>query len=398
MRIGLDARTLVQPRPHGTGRNLLDAYRIIPRLRPDWEFVLYHQLPHDPDCDGPDEPWHYPNVHLRRLDFPGDRFNAWFHLRLPLAALRDGLDLLHCPANLAPAWSPVPLLVTIHDLVPLRLAGEMSPRLTAAFRRGVKRAVRRARHLITPSRATRSLLEQDFGVQAERATIVPWAADARIVAAAQEPPSPDERDRLQAEYGLAARYLITFSGSSRRKNAQGVLAAFARVPSASRAGVQVVLVGCEPADNRATLTATAAGLGLADQCRVLGFVPHADLPGLLRGAAGLLMPSLGEGFGLPILDAFVCGVPVLTSGLSSMPEVAGDAAVYCDPYAPASIAAGIVRLLDREVAVRLVARGKSRAKQFSWERTAEAMCAVYERSGRKESARGEALVLEGAPR
>jgi glycosyltransferase involved in cell wall biosynthesis len=92
------------------------------------------------------------------------------------------------------------------------------------------------------------------------------------------------------------------------------------------------------------------------------------------------MPSRHEGFGLPILDAFACGVPVLTAGVSSMPEVAGDAALYCQPDVPASVAAGIAELLRPATAAELVQRGMRRLGAFSWERTAAAMCAVYERA------------------
>ncbi|MEW6252647.1 MAG: glycosyltransferase, partial [Planctomycetota bacterium] len=127
-------------------------------------------------------------------------------------------------------------------------------------------------------------------------------------------------------------------------------------------------------------TCGSAGASPSPAVVVLGFVPHADLPGLLANSCGLLMPSRCEGFGLPMLDAFAAGVPVLTSACSSMPEVAGDAAVYCDPEDPESIAAGIGQLLEPERAAALVERGRARLSLFTWERTAEAMCAVYERA------------------
>jgi glycosyltransferase involved in cell wall biosynthesis len=148
---------------------------------------------------------------------------------------------------------------------------------------------------------------------------------------------------------------------------------------AVRAAVQLVIVGCEPASFRAELEERALRHSIRDRYRLLGFVPHEDLPWLLRGACGLVMPSLAEGFGLPILDAFACGTPVLTSNLSSMPEVAGQAAIYCDPRSPGSIAAGIVRLLDPRIARGLRQAGYERLREFSWQRTARLMCDVYER-------------------
>jgi glycosyltransferase involved in cell wall biosynthesis len=378
MRIGLDARSMTLPRPRGTGRNLLDAYRLIPRLRPEWEFVLYHQRRLAENAHDEHPVWREPNVRLRRIDMPGDRFDAWFQARLPLAIRRDRLDLMHFPANAAPAWCPAPCVVTIHDLAPLRLQGELSPGDTSAFRRGVLRATRRAARIITVSAATREELCRDFGMSPDRVTVIPWAADHGIVRAAREPLSAVQNEDLRRRYGLGPRWLLTFSGNSRRKNARGVLDGFARVSPDARRGVQVVLVGCTSADYRATLAASAERAGISDQCRILDFVPYEDLPALLRGASGLLMPSRCEGFGLPILDAFACGVPVLTSRISSMPEVAGDAAAYCDPNDPQTIAAGIEQLLDRASAEVLVRRGRERLRLFSWERTAAAMCRAYE--------------------
>ncbi len=143
MRVGLDARSLAAPRPRGTGRNLRDAYRLIPTLRPHWQFILYHQRPAADDFRAAGEPGAHPNVRLRQIDLCGDRWQTWFHVRLPLAAWRDGVDLMHFPASAAPRWCPVSYVATIHDLVPLKLPGELPPKETQAFQRGVARAVRR---------------------------------------------------------------------------------------------------------------------------------------------------------------------------------------------------------------------------------------------------------------
>lgn len=379
MKIGLDARTLTADRPRGTGRNLLDAYRLLAPQRPLWQFTFYHRSSGAAQATW-QPPLTAPNLHWRRLDMPGDRLDAWFQLRLPLAARQDRLDLLHLPANAAPAWCPVPFVITIHDLAPLRVPGEATASEASAFRRGVERGIHRAAHIITVSQSTADDLTATWGVSAQRITVIPWAPDQLIAAAAPAAVQPAARLDLRARYGLAERWLISFAGRSARKNAAGTLAGFARVPSAARGGVQLVLIGCEPESWRDELRQEAALRGVDTHTRVLGFVPHADLPGLLAGSNGLLMPSRYEGFGLPILDAFACGTPVLTSDVSSMPEVAGDAALYCEPDAPDSIAAGIARLLDPSVARDLVERGRRRLAGFTWERTANSLGSVYERA------------------
>lgn len=376
IRIGLDARSIFMPHPRGTGRNLLDAYRLIPAMRPDWQFVLYHQR--DGACD---DLTGLPNVRTRRIDIPGDRFDLWLQVRLPAAAWRNGVDLLHLPANAAPKCSPVPVVVTVHDLAPLRHTGGGTDAERRAFRRGVLRAVSTAAHIISPSTATRDELCAEFNVDAERISVIPWAPDQGILRAVKHASDTERQhqiDRVRASYGLADAYLLNFSGSSPRKNARGLLDAYARLSASVRAATQLVIVGCEPASFRADLEERIQDSGLQHDCRLLGFVPHEDLPWLLCGARGLVMPSLCEGFGLPILDAFACGTPVLTSNLSSMPEIAEQAAVYCDPRDPNSIADGIVRLLDPTIGEKLRQAGYERSQEFSWERTARLMCDVYE--------------------
>jgi glycosyltransferase involved in cell wall biosynthesis len=384
IRIGLDARSIFMPRPRGTGRNLRDAYQWIPILRPGWDFTLYYQR--DMACDAFDD---LPNVQARRIEIPGDRFDLWFQVRLPAAAWGDGVDLLHLPANAAPRRSPVPFVVTVHDLAPLMEVGGAPDVQRRAFQRGVERAVRGAVHILSPSSATRDELCAWFGVERERVTVVPWAPDRRIARAVGQtrgPKSPAVRtsrqrqiERIRAEYDLRGDWLLNFSGRSPRKNARGLLDAWARLSASTRAAVQLVMVGCAPSAFRSELREHAERQGIGAACRLLDFVPHEDLPWLLCGARGLVMPSLCEGFGLPILDAFVCGTPVLTSNLSSMPEVAGQAALYCDPHDPKSIAEGILWLLDPAHTEQLRRAGYERLREFNWERTARLMCDVYER-------------------
>ncbi len=379
MRVGLDARTMITPRPRGTGRNLLDAYRIIPALRPEWEFVLYHQRPLPTENAPPDPPWNFPNVRLRQIDMPGDRVDAWFQVRLPLAAREDRLDLLHCPANAAPRFNPVPLVATIHDLAPLRVPGELPQYATSVFRRGVQRALRSASRIITPSEATRRDLMDEFNIEGDGLCVVPWAADSQFIAAARGPKDATTRDTVLKSYGLEKPYFVTFAGDVPRKNAAGVVHALAEL-RADLAGVEVLFVGCDAAETRAALFDEAHRLGVIESCRLHRFIPLNDLTTLMAASRGLLIPSLCEGFGLPVLDAFACGIPVLASNTGSLPEVAGDAAVYCDPNHPASIARGMAALLDPDSAARLVARGEVRLTEFTWEQTATRMCEVYEQT------------------
>jgi glycosyltransferase involved in cell wall biosynthesis len=383
MRIALDARTLFAAQRRGTGRNLTDAYRIIPQLRPAWEFVLYHQAPPARDPLPPTD-----NVKRRRMDIIGDRWHAWQEVALPVRAWRDRATLLHCPANEGPNRCMVPLVVTIHDLVPLKVPGELLPDETARFAAKVEAAAHRAAAIICVSEATRRDLLERHPSCADRVHVVPWAADTLCTSGRAHAKPEHDAGRcdeavlkeVRALYGLAGRrWLISFSGDSPRKNARRLIDAFAAVRQDVRGDTLLVLVGCEPAAFRTELLARALSRRVSDACRIIGFVPESHVPVLLKHASGLVFASLYEGFGLPILDAFASQTPVLTSDVSSMPEIAGDAAVYCKPDDTASITAGMTRLLDDGPSIsRLIDRGRERLRAYSWERTAELMCNVYE--------------------
>lgn len=420
MRIGIDARSMFAPRPRGTGRNLRDLYALLSRARPDWSFVLYDRR--RAACDGcadesagaagavraagaesPDFLERSANVARRTVELPGDRFDAWSRWGLPLAAWRDGIDLLHYPANDAPGWCPVPFVTTVHDLIPLRVADEANESERRRFVRRLRRATRRAAHLIVPSRATGNDLAELFGVAPQRVRVIPWAPDRLVLRFAElrraaPARANDAVNDVARRYGLRSPWLVNFSGAAPRKNGLRLIEGFARFvgrfgggrsapldaiersePRAPCDGwsPQLVLAGCEPRDYQERLLRAARDAGAADDCRFLGFVPHADVAPLIGGACGLLIPSRYEGFGLPVLDAFALGVPVVASRAASLPEVAGDAAVYCDPSDVESIADAIARVLDGRVAARLVEAGAQRVRGFTWVRTADLVADVF---------------------
>jgi glycosyltransferase involved in cell wall biosynthesis len=354
----------------GTGKNLIDLYRDMAKLRPDWRFLLLHQLP------GEDDPFaSLRNVEHRKIDIRcGDRLNLWEQVRLPLAARRAGADVLHCPANSGPRFPLVPAVITIHDLIPLEM--EPGSAATRAWAAKVAVAARKARRIITPSEYSKRQLVERHHVLPEKITVNYWAPDQ----ACRRVTDAVELTRARLRYGLSPNrpYVLGFGASDPRKNTQRILEAWARMSARFRENVALVLVGIqEPA-----LTAyrrLAGELSLGSGVSLHGFAEEQDLPALLSGATALCYPSLAEGFGLPILDAFVCGTAVLTSSGSSLPEVAGDAALLVDPQQVESIRAGLEQLLDDEKhRAALVAKGHERVKQFSWERCAAVAAAVLE--------------------
>lgn len=385
MRIGLDARTLYSRHARGTGRNLRDMLRALAPNTPRDAYLLYHRNSGLSSGGGrADRDFAAAaNVIPRAIDLVGDRFDLWFNLRLPIAARADGVDVLHAPANAAPAFCAVPTVVTIHDLIPLDPLCPAPPLEARRFERRVRHALRVAARIVTPSRYTRALLVSRFNADADRIDVVPWAPDTRLTCQMPGDQGASDAAAIRREFDLSAPWIINFSGQSQRKNAAGLIRAFAALPARIRNETLLVLTGCEPVAVRDRLAALVCDRGIADRCRLLGFQEDRVAAALLAGAAGLAMPSLAEGFGLPVLDAMACGVPVLAADNTSLPEVAGDAAISVDPTAIESIRAGLVRLLDPADREERIDRGRARAAMFTWQRTAALLHEVYDRCAQR---------------
>jgi glycosyltransferase involved in cell wall biosynthesis len=360
MRIALDARTIYRAQRRGTGKNLIDLYRALAAARPDWSVIAFHREAGAPDVLLPSfaEP--------RRIEMLGDRLGAWERVRLPMAAWRGGADLLHCPANTCPAWMPIPTLVTIHDLIPLDLPDGRPLDEVSRFAASVRNACRRAAWIVTPSAYTRERLVAEFGADKSRITVNPWPADSSI---ARVP--PEEWAPVLRRYEIVRRCVLHFGAADPRKNTLGLIEAWAQLPAATRRAWQLVVVGLDKKSFE-SFGAFAQVRGVAESIVLHGFAPEGDISTLLSAADLLAFPSLSEGYGLPILDAWATRTAVLTSDCTSLPEVAGDAALLVDPHDPADIARGLRELMgNAALRAELVRRGAESGRRHTWRAAAE---------------------------
>lgn len=368
MRIALDARTVYRPIRHGTGKNLIDLYTHLAALRPEWRVVAYHREATDVDALLP-----APVVEARRIEMIGDRFDAWERWRLPLAAWREGATLLHCPANICPTWMPVDTVVTIHDLIPLDLPRGRQPSQIRRFEQSVRLAAQRAAWIICPSCYTRDRLIHEFDADGDRITVNAWAADS-----AMRYVEPAQRDPVIARYDVDRPYVLHFGARNPRKNTARVLSAWAQLDATLRRDWRLLVVGLDER-TLATMRTQAGQFAIEDSVRLHPFADEADLPALLSGAAVLCYPSLSEGFGLPILDAWTTGTAVLTSNTTSLPEVAEDGAVLIDPTDTTAIVAGLSQLMQSDDLRRhLHMRGRMLLRQYTWQKTAERFAQAME--------------------
>lgn len=288
---------------------------------------------------------------------------------LPHAARREKIDLLHNFAMTAPWFSPVPQVTSTHDVIYASHPESHSRLMRAGQQLLVPIGARRAARIITLSEASAGEIVKHIGIPREKIEVV------HIAARKPGPATPESE--LRERLGLGdAPFVLATSARRGHKNLGRLLDAFARLKH--QPAPSLVLPGyATGAEDE--LQRQIDELGLAGRVHLLGWIDNADMDGLYAAAQLVAFPSLAEGFGLPVLEAMKHGTPVATSNISSMPEVGGDAAAYFDPYDVGAMARTIDRLLDDDgERARLVAAGRSRAAEFSWERTAEQTAAIYD--------------------
>jgi glycosyltransferase involved in cell wall biosynthesis len=266
----------------------------------------------------------------------------------------------------------VALVATIHDLIPWMFPQAVTRKHRWVWCTMLPRVVRRARRLIVDSQATARDLTDRFPEAADKVRVVYLGVDPRFA-----PAPPADVAALRSQLRLPADYMLSVGTLSPRKNLHRLFDAYAILRGQS-AEVPPLVVAGKPGWLWEPIMRKVRDLHLEPYVIFCGFVPDRDLPALLTGASIFVLPSLYEGFGLPVLEAMACGTPVLTSNRSSLPEVAGDAALLIDPDHPGAIAEGMRRLLE-DTACRkdLAQRGLTQARAFRWEETAQRTLAVY---------------------
>jgi glycosyltransferase involved in cell wall biosynthesis len=291
---------------------------------------------------------------------------------LPVMAARARVELLHSLASTAPLWGRFRRIVTVHDLIYARFPDAHAGLRDKGMRVLVPGAVRRSDRVIADSLSTRDDLIELLGVAPERIDVVPLG----LGALRREAPAPEADVRARFELGERP-VVLSLSAKRAHKNLLALIDALARIAPEER---PVLVIPGYPTAHEAELRARAQELGVADEVRFPAWVSSAELEGLWSITRAFVFPSLYEGFGLPVLEAMARGVPVACSNASSLPEVAGDAALLFDPHDEAAIATALRRLLsDHALADDLRARGLQRVREFTWERTARLTLESYAR-------------------
>jgi glycosyltransferase involved in cell wall biosynthesis len=376
MRIGIDARFITQFPRRGIGSYSLNVVRELVRLNPEFEFFLYISA----SDKGQDLPI-ADNVRVRKLFMP--TYPLWEQLALPCAAIRDRLDILHCLGNTAPLLlsRSIKLILTLHDVMFLQNEAVL-PRPTNIYQ-VIGRLYRR---LICP-RVARSagqiITVSDFS-RRDICRMIP-DLDSQCIHVSYQ--SCDiifnKVSSLTFETKEAASkiksYIFALGADDPRKNTLRLVKAYLHLYKTQGLEHSLVISGYSNWEKSEAYNLVMHA-GATEKVRFLPFVSMDELVRLYRNAVLFVYPSLYEGFGIPLLEAFSCGCPVIASNSTSIPEVGGDAVLYVDPLCIEEIGSSIFRLIhDKDLRVELIQRGHARALAFSWGETAMQTVSAYER-------------------
>lgn len=367
MRIAIDARKLYD---FGIGTYVRNLIRELGREPGGHTYVLLCR-PEDADRVGSHSPAF--EVVVERAG----NYSVREQLSVPLSLLRRRVDLFHAPHYVVSPLTPCPFVVTIHDCIHLRFPQYLPTRAAHAYARAMmSMAARRARKVLTVSEASKKDILHYLHIPASKVEVIHNALDERIAAT----PSDEDIARVRDRFMLTSPFVLYTGNIKPHKNLERLIEAYARLRRRGCEDLTLVIIG-EEMSKYPGLRRLVHRHQLHQQVRFFGFVPDETLAVLYRLAAVFVFPSLYEGFGLPPLEAMAAGTPVITSNVSSLPEVVGDAAVLIDPTDPDAIADAIQRVLEDEPLRRtLIENGHRRVRAFSWKRSVARIRQVYEES------------------
>ena len=365
MRIGIDARKL---HDFGIGTYIRNLLRQLARQDRQTEYVV---LARPADC----EALATLGENFRAVPETAGNYSIAEQIRVPLALRREGVTLFHAPHYVLPPLVMCRSVVTIHDCIHLMFPQYLPNRIALTYARvSIGLASRRATRVLTVSESSKRDILRFVDIPAEKIDVIYNAYDERFGV------EPREEDvaRVRERYQLHDPFVLYAGTVKPHKNVERLIEAFDLVRKHGLDDLKLVLIGDE-ISKYAALRRAVHSHQLHKYVRFLGYLPEETLAVMYRLASVFVFPSLYEGFGLPPLEAMASGTPVVTSNVSSLPEVAGDAAVLVDPYDSTSIAGGIERVLGDDALRRnLREKGLARAKQFSWDTSVRRVREIYQ--------------------
>ncbi|REG89761.1 glycosyltransferase family 4 protein [Winogradskyella sediminis] len=384
MKIGIEAQRLYRPHKHGMDRVALELIKNLQVLDKENDYVIFVK----PDTDNTviSETENFKIVEVEAASYP-----IWEQLKLPKMVKAHQCDVLHCTSNTAPLFIDVPLVTTLHDII-FKETSVFSQLISSAswyqkfgnfYRRLiVNKVVKQSDVLITVSNFEKENISNRYQLQTSKINTVHNGVNTNFVSSFNR----FEIERVKQNYQLPQNFLLHLANTDPRKNTARVLRAFYKYIGTTTDDVKLVLVGLNEATLNTLLKQIGLGKVLKDKIVLTGYVLDEDLPIIFHLAEVFLFPSLREGFGIPIIEAMACGVPVITSNTSSMPEVAGDAAYLVNPKNETEIFEAILKIrVVTTLKKELIKKGLKQYQLFTWENAAKKVLEIYKQFDKKNS-------------
>ncbi|MBS1947977.1 MAG: glycosyltransferase family 4 protein [Bacteroidetes bacterium] len=371
MKIGIEAQRIFRAKKHGMEVVALELIRQIQQLDNKNEYILFAKDDADKQCIT-----EQPNFKIDT--FSSYTYADWEQFRLPKAVRKNKPDFLHCTCNTAPIKPPVPLLLTLHDIIYLEkvdFKGTAYQNFGNLYRRFVvPRVAKKSKIIITVSDFERQTILEKLKLPEEKIRVVHNAVNKRF----NSNFSGEEVNSFRKKHNLPENFLLFLGNTAPKKNTPNVIRAFAGYCEQIKDALPLVVLDYE----KALVDQLLSQEGLSKYAKQFifpGYISPTEMPLMYNAASVFLYPSLRESFGLPILEAMGCGAPVITSNTSSMPEIAAGAALLIDPYKAEEITQGIISMLsDNKLRENYKQKGKLRASEFTWESSARKLLSIYE--------------------
>jgi glycosyltransferase involved in cell wall biosynthesis len=376
MKIGIEGQRLFRKKKHGMDMVALELIRTLQQIDHVNEYVIFVK----PDVD---DTVLMETKNFQIVKLGGGFYPFWEQFALPRAARKAGCRILHCTSNTAPVFTKIPLVVTLHDIIYmensykkiLRGKGTLYQKFGNIYRRlVVPRIVKKSRKIITVSHFEKDRIGEFFGMKGSNSLVAVYNGVSEHFRPLDD---SKELERVKGKYHLPDHYFFFLGNTDPKKNTKGTLKAYSEFVKFRGDSIKLVMLDYDRSELEKLLSEIGDPL-LIGHIVLTGYITNTDLPAIYCRCENFLYPSLRESFGIPMLEAMACGVPVITSNTSSMPEVAGDAALIVDPFKPEDITAAMILLQDDPLTKKeLVKKGFVQAAKFSWKAMAQHVLQIY---------------------
>ncbi len=372
MRIAIEGQRLFRPKKHGMDFVALELIKNLMLIDKENEYVVF-VAPDQDKCLSSNE-----NFQIIELD--GGSYAQWEQIALPKAVKKYECELLQCTSNTAPLFSPVPTIIILHDIIYMesialfRRGYSLYQKIGNMYRRFiVPRVLKKATKIITVSEFEKKRIQNFFNLSDDKIEAVYNGVGTHFRPVTEK----EEQLSIRTKYKLPDQYFFFLGNTDPKKNTKGVLQAYAKYTQIKGTTTKLLMLDFDESELQSLLDSIQRP-DLRAHIYLAGYVNNYDLPAIYSMSEAFLYPSLRESFGIPMLEAMACGTAVITSNTSSMPEVAGNAALIVNPYNINEITDAMIKLTGQSsIKEEFIAKGLQRSKRFSWKQMAVKNLSLY---------------------